>query len=267
MKDDEADLAALIDDLAREARLREGEDSHPSPAVLTAYFAGELAPAAEDDLQEHLAICIPCSQLLLDLPGFLEPPTADSGSTVAETEASWQELRRKLPAPARAGGLASSSRPFGPAWRRAYPLLAAAVLLALVAAPLWRAARESLSPEPPADVLRLHATEGRRGGTGEASPAPGVVHADAASTILILDLAKEQPDLRFRLDVYAVGPAAAAKQPIMPVPRAEAINRGTVLVVLARRQLAPGRYLIRVADVEKQPAASLGDFPIRVVDP
>lgn len=269
MKDEPESLAGSLGELAREELLRQGPGAHPSPTTLTAYHAGELSPAAEEEVREHLAVCRHCAQLLLGLPAFLEPPASLLEGPDAAAEAAWEELRQRLPGPPEP--TSGRSRP-PTAWRSGLPrplLLAAAVLLlALVAVPLWIIARQpSPAPEPPPAYAELLPTEGRRGST-QPSPMTVVVHADGAA-VLVVHLAKEQPNLRFRVELGTSGAATATvgkgAGKAWSLPRVMPLDSHTLLVLLARRQLAPGRYQLRVLDPEHPSAEPLGDYPLRVV--
>lgn len=50
--------------------LRIGIDRHPSPRQLSHYQRGELSAADTETLQDHLAQCPECAELVLDLDGF-----------------------------------------------------------------------------------------------------------------------------------------------------------------------------------------------------
>jgi hypothetical protein len=267
MNDESDGLAGALQELAREARRRQGPGGHPSPETLTAYHAGELTLAAEEEIQEHLAVCRHCTQLLLDLPAFLEPPVPHVESLDAAADASWQELRKRLPGPPEKAG----SRPDAvTAWkagpRRGLQLMAAAALIGLIAAPLWIIGRRLSSPPPPPEMAELFPSEGKRG-MPEPSLPPFTVHADAASTALLVHLANEQPGLRFRVELRAISaPGAPAERPTV-LPVAKALDSRTLLLLLARRQLPPGTYQLRVLDPEHPSAEALGDYTLRVVEP
>jgi hypothetical protein len=288
MNDESDGLAGSLRELASEARRRQGPDAHPSPETLTAYDAGELTPAAAEDVREHLAVCRHCARLLLDLQSFLDAPVADLESPDAAADASWQAIRARLPGPPERAVRRRETR--GAAWgaaaapgtpRRAWPwprLAVAATFagVALVAVPLWIVARHLSSPELPPAMLELSTPEGHRG-TGEPPPLPPVtVHAQAASTTLLLRLARPQPDLRFRVELLAVGAAGAARAAdavgvpasrALEAPAVKTVDSRTLVLVLARRQLSPGRYQLRVLDAEQPSAEPLGDFPFQVVEP
>jgi len=278
MKDESDGLAGSLGELASEARRRQGPDAHPSPETLTTYHAGELTSAAAEEVREHLAVCRHCARLLLDLPAFLEAPARDRESLDVEADASWRAIQARLPGPPERAGRRREAR--RAAWgaapgapRQAWPWLAVAATLAgaaVIAVPLWIVARHLSSPELPPATLELSTPEGQRG-TAEPPPAqPATVHAQAASTTFLLRLARPQPDLRFRVELLAGGGAGAAGAPAgraLPAPAPKIVDSRTLVLVLARRQLAPGRYRLLVLDAEQPSAEPLGDFPFQVVEP
>jgi hypothetical protein len=283
MNDEPGGLAGSLRELASEARRRQGPDAHPSPETLTAYDAGELTPAAAEDVREHLAVCRHCARLLLDLQSLLDAPVADLESPDAEADASWQAIRTRLPGPPERAGRRHETR--GAPWeaaaapgtpRRAWPRLSVAATFAgfvLIAVPLWIVARHLSSPELPPAMLELSTPEGHRG-TAEPPPLPpATVHAQAASTTLLLRLARPQPDLRFRVELLTAGAATSAgvagapASRALPAPAVKIVDSRTLVLVLARRQLSPGRYQLRVLDAEQPSAEPLGDFQFQVVEP
>lgn len=95
MNDNTADLDRLFTHLSDE-RPRRDPDDHPVPEKLSAYLANELSAEEDGIIQEHLTQCTVCSELLLDLQRFLEPPAEDlprEGVADFETVAGWRELR------------------------------------------------------------------------------------------------------------------------------------------------------------------------------
>jgi hypothetical protein len=278
MNDESDRLRESLRELASEARRRQGPDAHPSPETLTAYHAGELTLAAAEDVREHLAVCRHCARLLLDLPAFLEAPAGDREVPEGETDAAWQAIRERLPGPPEKAGrrretghAAWEAAPDTP--RQAWPRLAVAATfagVALIAVPLWIIARHLSSPELPPATLELSTPESQRG-TSEPLPLPpATVHAEAASTTLLLRLVRPQPDLRFRVELLAgvaAGTAGAPAGRALPAPAVKIVDSRTLVLVLARRQLSPGRYQLRVLDAEQPSAEPLGDFQVQVVEP
>lgn len=137
-QDEKPRLDAALRHLAEQQR--RSLTSHPTPQELAAYHAGELPPEAEAKILDHLAICRECSDLLLDLSGFvdLKPPAGVPELTDAQVEEDWQKLRAKMgkEAPERKPADVVPIRGAGPAGKpeRAYsPLLPiAASLLAVL---------------------------------------------------------------------------------------------------------------------------------------
>ena len=80
--------------LARDRRPRE----HPSPEKLAEYHAGDLPAEEVAPLQDHLAECPDCAQMLLHLESFeeLEPPPESSPITDERMDQEWQRLRQRL---------------------------------------------------------------------------------------------------------------------------------------------------------------------------
>jgi hypothetical protein len=274
MNDEPEGLRESLRELASEARRRQGPDAHPSPETLTAYHAGQLTPAAEEEAQEHLAVCPHCVRLLLDLPAFLAVPAAHREGPDVGAEASWQAIRACLPGPPeKTGHRREPTRARGSSPRQAWPRLAIAAMFAgaaVIAVPLWIIAGHLSSPELPPATLELSMPEARRG-TAEPPPMPpATVDSRAVSTTFLLRLARPQPDLRFRVELLAGGGANAAGAPagrILPVPAVKMVDSRTLVLVLARRELSPGRYRLLVLDAEQPTTEPLGDFEFQVIEP
>jgi hypothetical protein len=277
MSDESDGLPGLLRDLADEARQWQGPSSHPSLENLTACHAGELTPAAEEEIQEHLATCRHCTGLLLDLPAFLDAPAGALDSGDAEPDASWQEIREHLLGPPRLPEDAERPRESPPANQPARPSsqpnprrrwllrLAAAALVVLAVTPLSIVAWRLASPSLPPAILDLSPIEAQRGTTEPPPPPPANVHAEAASTILILRLARQQPDLRFTLELRGAGAGQSGTREVLPVTRV--IDPQTLLLVLERHRLAPGQYRLRVLDADRPAAEPLGDYALDVIEP
>jgi len=110
VNDDSADLDRLFTRLSAEGRAPDPDD-HPAPEKLSAYLAKELSPEEDDAIQEHLAHCTLCTELLLDLQRFLDPLAEDlprEGVVDFETAAEWRELRGRMGAKAK--GVSKPSR-------------------------------------------------------------------------------------------------------------------------------------------------------------
>lgn len=80
--------------LARDRRPRE----HPSPEKLAEYHAGDLPAQEVAPLQDHLAECPDCAQMLLHLELFedLDSPPGHSPATEEQMDQEWHRLRKRL---------------------------------------------------------------------------------------------------------------------------------------------------------------------------
>jgi hypothetical protein len=129
VNDDTADLDRLFARLSGEGHAPDPDD-HPAPEKLSAYLANELSPEEDGVIQEHLAHCTLCTELVLDLQRFLDPPAEDlprDGVVDFETEAAWRELRGR--GDRRAMGVSDSQRSRGTgSLRNAYSLAAVLAL-------------------------------------------------------------------------------------------------------------------------------------------
>jgi hypothetical protein len=89
LSDETSDRDEVFDFLAEERRNRRDPEEHPSPETLTAYQANELSPEEDERIQDHLARCRHCTEMLLELEEFLQPAPAEEADGVSvdsETE-------------------------------------------------------------------------------------------------------------------------------------------------------------------------------------
>lgn len=72
-------------------------DDHPEPDVLLAYHEETLSEREAEAVREHLAVCLECSQVILDFAAFpdLEPATEAHRATPAGMGRDWRELQRR----------------------------------------------------------------------------------------------------------------------------------------------------------------------------
>lgn len=105
--------------------LRVGTPEHPSPRQLGLYHRGELPATETEPLQDHLALCPECAELLLDLADFGSLATeSDSQEWSARANDVWQAIETSIGDDRDRGAFPG---PPAQAWRRA-PLAAAALL-------------------------------------------------------------------------------------------------------------------------------------------
>jgi hypothetical protein len=263
MNEDARDRTGGVHGPGRRARRERGLVTHPGAETLTAYHAGELAPAAADDLQEHLTVCPECARLLLDLPDFLASPSPVAAAD-HEADAGWRDLRQRLPLSAMGAG--RPPRPWAistrtPAGRGR--LLTAALLALAVGLPVgWLLGRRSGSPALPLEYVTIEATDVRRGGAEP--PTPATVHREAVASTLILHLAKE-PVGPFRLEIQPAG--AYGRPATVPADAIYMLDTHTLLLTLTKGELAPGRYTLRIVDSAHPAADPLGEFALLVAGP
>ncbi len=173
MSDELQDLDEMLGFLGEQRRHRRDPEEHPSPEQLSAYQAGELTPEEDARIQDHLAVCGHCTELLLDLEELLEPAVTAAAEPAADFEAAadWKRLREGR------GGRAVKPEPLranmpGRDYRivrslRTYKALAA-VLAAMVVGLSWHALRREGQLEilPPQKTIHFATTRGS-GQTGK----------------------------------------------------------------------------------------------------
>lgn len=94
MATDKPDLSEAVRRLAEGRRPQD----HPTPEKLAEYHARELPAEEIEGLQDHLAECPECSQMVLDLESFekLEPPAGQRPVSEAQVGRDWKRLRRRM---------------------------------------------------------------------------------------------------------------------------------------------------------------------------
>jgi hypothetical protein len=92
VKDERANLKALLEELANEEHRR--EPAHLTSDELRSYLRGAMTAEAHAQAQDHLVVCRHCADLLLALRGFaeLEKPTG-TGVSDAEVASAWEETK------------------------------------------------------------------------------------------------------------------------------------------------------------------------------
>ena len=146
MIDDADDLDRGLALRFQEGGRREDPEDHPSPEKLSAYQAKELPPEESDRIQEHLVQCGFCTDLVLDLQGFLEPQEeepARKGVADLGTEAGWRKLKDEMKWTGRTEEVSRLKRTV-----RQLQALAAVLLVGALGASLfsWRVLQEMKAP-------------------------------------------------------------------------------------------------------------------------
>lgn len=248
MTDEADDLDRRLARLFEEGRRREDPEDHPAPEKLAAYHAKELPPEEADAIQEHVVQCGLCTELLLDLEGFLKPEegSAPEGVTALGTEAGWRKARKAMGWPAHRGFFASASGGYS---------LAAALALAVIGLVAWNLnlSREIRRPQPVQSMRTLEAAGSSRGTAFSGGEGP--VHLPAEIT---LNLPTENPETFYRVDLF---PGASHR----PVWSLDVPAQGTTLnFLLPEKALPTGRCIIRVSSLSKNGASRVWTYELSI---
>lgn len=94
-----SDYEVLVSSLEDEARA-DARSEHFESRELLDYQLGELEPAVEEGLRDHLVVCRQCSTRLLELAPLTAPESPVEDSVVDfEMAASWRELQGRIQPP------------------------------------------------------------------------------------------------------------------------------------------------------------------------
>jgi anti-sigma factor RsiW len=234
----------LLGVLAEEAGAARGD--HPCDDELLGYRDGDLDPAAEGRLRDHLVGCRECTERLLDLDA-LSPDPAIAGGADSEIEvaAAWRDLRAGLAeeAPEAVRRSAASGAAGAPGRWRALQSLAAVLALAVVGLGLWvaqlrRDVDRLAAPQENLPILYLDEPVRATGGAAPriASPGPG------GRVLLIVTPPPDGAAARYRAVVAVEGGREVWRAGDL-VPS----ESGTLRLLLPPRSLPPGRYELRLA--------------------
>jgi hypothetical protein len=254
MSEDDNELIRALDRLAETTRRREG-GGHPAPRQLTAYQAGTLPPPEADAIQEHLAVCRHCAELLLDLVAFTAPQPTEA-TLLDQGEPAWHAPRsRRKPAPSPSAPVVLAGFQRLAASHPAIFALAAGTVGCLMGLPLWYSAWR-----PPANATFVSISPERGARAPLQPPAPTTVRLDSTAAVLILDTvaARSYPTYRVKLESATAGPVRSE-------PSWARIDARTFLVVLTYRQLPAGLYRLRVVGIEQGREVTVQEFPLRVL--
>ena len=128
---------ALKDLAARRRRMAE----HPSPDELLAYHVGELPSEEIERVQDHLAVCGECTQLVLSLGPLSHPEAGAKALSIeqGQVDSAWKRLQGQAEVPAQK--TPAKIFPFSLSLREV-AALAAAFLVGALGVSLWRMAQE-----------------------------------------------------------------------------------------------------------------------------
>jgi hypothetical protein len=219
--------------------------NHPSPEELSAYQANELTPEQDEAIQEHLADCSLCAEVLLDLERFLDLPEEDrprDGVADFETAAEWGVLRSKL----KEEGLLPGKEARRSTRRGTYAV-AATILLAIVGLSLYTISR---SPERFQTLKPLDSSRG---------PSDGIQTVQLPVTLLLKSPVKT-PYPEYRAELWD-----RTGHRIREFPHLKESRSFDLEVPLGRDFLDPGEYRIELIGLEDGHLQSVGEYAFKVV--
>ena len=237
MADESQDLDRLLERLAREAEVKGDPEEHPSVETLTAYHADELSAEEKARLQEHLAACRRCAEIVLDFDEFLAEPAGGPEVVSLETAAEWRKLQKRL------------QEPGTPAWRRWAPALAAVLTLAVVG--LYFVYQPDWSGEE-REVTTLDPTGSTRGGS----------HAVTVplSNDLVLRTESDEPHEEYRVEFRNLSTGEATKLSGLKE------DHPSEVLIPGPQRLAPGEYEIRLWGIRDGREDSAGTYFVELQD-
>jgi putative zinc finger protein len=256
------ELKTVLEGFLSEAR--QDLEPHPSPDELVAYGAGELSADEEARIQNHLALCPHCLELLLDFERWSDPePESEQSIPAGEKAAAWQALQARLAtdeAPRRRPGLRFASP--RPAYALAAGLLVAVVGLSLRVVHLERGMADLSDPQVNAPVVDLLPASPLRGEPGKGAE----VKLEPASRFFALILnPKGSPDYAgYRVEILDAGGRVVWSEDGL-----EKNPHGSFTLILSQRFLGPGAYRLRLYGLEDgagpRAARLIEEFPVRIV--
>jgi hypothetical protein len=271
--------AQPLERLVRQERERQAP-GHLTAERLAAYRAGELGPGEVEEVQEHLTFCRECAQALLELARFSELMEAEestaneSAAEGGETAASWQALRARLgPELTGAPPAETVSRFRRLTTSRVTVLaLAAGLFACLIGFPLWMATHHAGGPSSPLVLYPPPRSEISRG-LEESGPFLSVNLTEAA--VLVLPIQERPSFPAYRIEIQTPGGELRLSTTATPVPVAsppggyvagpgEVPPPQLLTVALARGQLAPGEYRLRIVGLRGGRGEILAEKGLRV---
>jgi len=272
VNDPKAELKAALEGFLSEAR--RDLEPHPGPDELLAYGADKLPAAEERKIQNHLALCPHCLELVVDLGRLSDPELGGEPSLTAdEKAAAWQDLRARLAAeappeaprhrpglrlPSPRGGLALFLASPRPAWALAASLLVAVVGLSLRTWHLERGIADLSHPQVNAPVVDLFPASPLRGEQGEGA---AVELAPASRFFALILSPKGTPDyVGYRVEIVDSGGRV-----VWSGEGLEKDRHGSFTMILARRFLGPGEYRFRLYGLEGKTGQLIEEFRLRIV--
>jgi len=216
---------------------RTSRAGHPAPDVLLAYHERSLTDDAKERVQEHLAVCEECSQVILDFAAFprIEPRLERHRMSPDELEERWQDLERTL----------AERRPV---WQRHQVLLplAAMFFAAVVGLGLWTIElhQRVASLEGPSGDVFVAAELRPDGNATRGGDETIDVPPWAGQVLMLLNVIVDEDYDRYGVDVFASGKGRVLTG--VPVQKGP---EGGFAISLPRSDLASGEGRIELYGV------------------
>lgn len=262
MNDDTADVDRLFARLSAEGTHRDPDD-HPAPEKLSAYQANELSPEEDSEIQEHLAQCTLCTELLLDLQRFLDPPSEDlprEGVADFETAAGWRELRGRMGTEAKA--VSEFPRPRRAASLKIAYSLVAALALTVVGLGLYAVKLHGDLKAPRAGNHILLASAQTRG-TAEPSDSISLHETPNGFSVTLV----KPPEIDFPEYVAEISrekaPETGAK--VLLAKSLHYQEGEGVTILLSKDDFKPGIYKIELSGLRGRQSSSVATYRLSIL--
>ena len=221
-------------------------EQHPDPDRLYAYQAGELTPEEDLEIQEHLALCGHCTELLLDVQSFTAPPAQEeAGLSEFERAAGWRQLRARLD---QDGFFTRGRRHW---WRQPQIAAVAAVfVLAVLGLSIYSLTRRAEEPWPFQTLDPLNSTRGGPSEVDEVKP-----------PVTLLLRPAETPLAEYRAEIRDL-----QGQIVKTFSGLRQNSRFDVELPLHRGDLSPGEYRLRLRGLRNgRLVEKAADYRFRIV--
>ncbi|HEX4959633.1 MAG TPA: zf-HC2 domain-containing protein [Thermoanaerobaculia bacterium] len=218
-------------------------EEHPHPDRLYAYHANELTPEEDLELQEHLALCGHCTELLLDIQGFSASPSEEpAGLSEFEQAADWRKLRTRLD---QDGFFTRGRRP-----RQKIVAVAAVFVLAVVGFSIYSLTRRVEAEIPTVTLDPLNSTRGE---------APAVVEVKPPVK-LVLKSSAESPYPEYKAEIHEL-PGDRIVKSVSELHQNDSFE---VEVRLGRGELKRGQYRLDLLGRSNGRLAEVASYAFRI---
>jgi len=215
-------------------------EEHPDPDRLYAYQAGELTLEEDLEIQEHLAVCGHCTELLLDVQSFTAPPApGEAGLSEFERAAGWHQLRARLDRDGFFSGRLHKHR---------FTAVAAVFLVAVLGLSIYSLTRK----EEPLNAATLDPLDSHRGG-------PSEIEEVKLPVWLVLQSQAETSYPEYRAEIRDL-----EGRTIRKIPRLHQNVAFEVKLKLYRGDLPPGEYRLDLLGLRSGRPEKVGVYGFRI---